>query len=116
MPRVSDAVAVAARAVAPAAWRVSLAAWRVSLAAVARVRRAVAGDVADVVRRPAARDDLVAEALALLVLAQLEVEAEQALDHAQEPRPLTAAAVQPGAQLGERVDEAVAPPVHDVLG
>src|SRR5215216_3604427 len=58
MPRVSDAVAVAARAVAPAAWRVSLAAARVSLAAVARVRRAVAGDVADVVRRPAARMDV----------------------------------------------------------
>jgi hypothetical protein len=49
---------------------------------------------------PAAGDHGVAEALALLVLAQLEVHADQALEHAQEAGALAPAAVERAAQRG----------------
>src|SRR4051794_13533739 len=59
---------------------------------------------------------LVAEALADLVLLELELEAEQALEQLPQPRSLRAAAGHRGAQRLEVAQRVAADGVHDVLG
>src|SRR5947207_1674822 len=61
-------------------------------------------------------DDRVAEPLALLVLAQLEVEPEQLLEQALGRRAAAPAAIHRGAQVGVAGDERLAERVHHVLG
>src|SRR3954471_20138600 len=65
---------------------------------------------------PAAGDDGVAEALAVLVLAHLHVEAEQPLEQLEQRRAVLAAAVHRGAQLRDVRQHRRAGRVHDVLG
>src|SRR3954452_8692762 len=65
---------------------------------------------------PTARDDRVAEALAVLVLAHLHVEAEQPLEQLEQRRAVLAAAVHRGAQLRDVRQDWRAGRVHDVLG
>src|SRR3712207_7556788 len=55
-------------------------------------------------RSPPTGHDGVAEALALLVLAQLEVHPDQALEHPQEPGALAPAPVERAAQAGQVVE------------
>ena len=54
---------------------------------------------------PRARDDAVAERLALLVLAQLEVHAEQLVQQLQQPGAVVAAAAERRAQAGQVVED-----------
>src|SRR4051795_12013879 len=65
---------------------------------------------------PTARDNRVAEALAVLVLAHLHVEAEQALEQLEQRRAVLAPAVHRGAQLRDVRQHRRAGGVHDVLG
>src|SRR3954469_11418971 len=65
---------------------------------------------------PTARDDRVAEALAVLVLAHLHVEAEQPLEQLEQRWPVLAAAVHRGAQLRDVRQHRRAGRVHHVLG
>src|SRR3954447_23730555 len=65
---------------------------------------------------PAARDDRVAEALAVLVLAHLHVEAEQPLEQLEQRRAVLAATVHRGAKLRDVRQHRRAGRVHDVLG